>query len=99
MTKWVDQKTIEMRIIACNAWQDVLDELEKPNSHFTPRHATTILKGIANKYCEIEKEAFVTVGDLQLPRISSEEIIEVACQEAAETIRRKASKTPLQTAP
>ena len=50
MTKWVDQKSVEMRIIACDAWQDVLDELEKPHGQFRPRHATTILKGIAEEY-------------------------------------------------
>ena len=89
MTKWVDQKSIEMRIIACDAWQDVLDELEKPNSQFTPRHATFILKGIANKYCELEEKASVTIENMPLLGISSEEIVEVACREAVETIRQE----------
>lgn len=91
MTKWVDQKSIEMRIIACDAWQEVLDELEKPNGQFTPRHATSILKGIANKYNELEKEASATARELKLIVKSSEEIFKVACQEAIETIKRKAA--------
>ena len=90
MTKWVDQKSIEMRIITCDAWQDVLDELEKPNSQFSPRHATFILKGIANKYYEIEQKTTVTVGNLPLLGSSREEIVEVACREALETIRQEA---------
>lgn len=44
MTKWVDQKNVEMRIIACDAWQDVLDELVKPDGQFSPRYASAILK-------------------------------------------------------
>lgn len=91
MTNWVDQKSIEMRIIACDAWQEVLDELEKPNGQFTPRHATSILKGIANKYNELEKEASATARELKLIVKSSEEIFKVACQEAIETIKRKAA--------
>ena len=30
MTKWVDQKRVEMSIITSAGWQEVLDELEKP---------------------------------------------------------------------
>ena len=90
MTKWVDQKSIEMSITTCDAWQEVLDELEKPNSQLTPRHATFILKGIANKYYETAQKASVTVGNMPLLGSSSEEIVEVACREAVETIRQEA---------
>ena len=50
MTKWVDQKSVEMRIIVSDVWQEILDELEKPDGQYTPRHATSILKGIAKEY-------------------------------------------------
>ena len=88
MTKWVDQKSVEMRIIACDAWQDVLDELEKPNTQFTPRQATSILKGIAEEYSRIELEASALLGDRSSLSSASEAIIEIVCQEAIETIKR-----------
>lgn len=79
-----------MRIITCAAWQDVLDELEKPNRHYTVRHATTVLKDIAQEYVRIENEAAALVGNSSFLSSAREDIIKVACLEAVETIRQKA---------
>ena len=88
MTKWVDQKSVEMRIIACDAWQKVLDELERPNGQYTPRHATSILKGIAKEYSRKEIEASAILGDGPSPGTANDEIMAIVCQEAIETIKR-----------
>jgi hypothetical protein len=88
MTKWVDQKRVEMYIIASDAWQEVLDELEKPDNRYTPRHASTFLKQIAEEYSRIEQEATTLVGEGALLSSLSEEMIEIVCQEAVETIKR-----------
>ncbi|MGI9535565.1 MAG: hypothetical protein ACR2PB_00740 [Desulfocapsaceae bacterium] len=87
MTKWVDQKSVEMRIIDCDAWQDVLDELEKPNGPFTPRHATSILKGIAEEYNRIEMESSALLGEGSSPSSASDAVMEIVCQEAIETMK------------
>lgn len=63
MTKWVDQKSVEMRIIVSDVWQEILDELEKPDGQYTPRHATSILKGIAKEYSRKEMEVSAISGD------------------------------------
>jgi hypothetical protein len=88
MTKWVDQKRVEMHIIGSDAWQEVLDELEKPDNRYTPRHASTFLKQIAVEYSRIEQEATSLVGEGSFLSSLSEEMIEIACQEAVETIKR-----------
>ena len=90
MTKWVDQKRVEMRIITCAAWQNVLDELEKPNRHFSPRHASTVLKDIAMECRRIEDEAASLVGETSGLITAQEDIIASACQTALETIKQKA---------
>ena len=85
------QKSVEMRIITSTAWQDVLDELEKPNLHYTPRHATTVLKEIAREYSRIERETTNFVGAGEFLGSLTEEIISIACEGAVETIRQKAA--------
>ena len=90
MTNWVDQKRVEMRIITCAAWQSVLDELEKPNYHYSPRHASTILKEIAMECRRIEDGAFSLAGEDSPVDTAPEDIIEIACQTAVETIKQKA---------
>ena len=89
MTKWVDQKRVEMHIITSAAWQEVLDELEKPDNRYTPRHASTFLKEIALEYSRIEKETTTFVGEGSILSSLSEEMIMIACQEAVETIKQK----------
>ena len=91
MTKWVDQKRVEMHIITSTAWQQVLDELEKPDNRYTPRHASTFLKDIALEYSRIQQEAAILVGEGSFLSSSTEEMIEIACQEAVETIKQKAA--------
>lgn len=88
MTKWVDQKSVEMRIIASDVWQEILDELEKPNGQYTPRHATSILKGIVKEYSRKEMEVSAIPGDGPPPSSASDEIMAIVCQEAIETIKR-----------
>ncbi len=88
MTKWVDQKSVEMRIIASDVWQEILDELEKPNGQYTPRQATSILKGIAKEYSRKEMEVSAIPGDGLPPSSASDEIMAIVCQEAIETIKR-----------
>ena len=89
MTKWVDQKNVEMRIITCDAWQNVLDELEKPNCQFTPRHASSILKDIAREFSRIEMEATTFLGGASSLSSASDAIMEIVCLEAIETMRQK----------
>lgn len=91
MTKWVDQKHVEMHIITSAAWQHVLDELEKPENCYTPRHASTFLKEIALEYSRIQKAASSLIGEGSFLSTSTEEIIEIACQEAVKTIKQKAA--------
>lgn len=91
MTKWIDQKNVETHIICCGAWQGVLDELEKPDTGFTPRDATSILKGIANEYMRIQQEAAAVAGQSSQLPVSSSQIIIVACEDAVEAIRRTAA--------
>ena len=91
MTKWVDQKRAEMYIITSAAWQEVLDELEKPDNHYTPRHASTFLKDIALEYTRIQQEATTLMGEGSLLGSLSEEMIEIACQDAVETIKQQAA--------
>ena len=88
MTKWVDQKSVEMRIIASDVWQQILDELEKPNGQYTVRQATSILKGIAKEYSRKEMELSAIPGDGSPPGSASDEIMAIVCQEAIETIKR-----------
>ncbi|MEJ2057763.1 MAG: hypothetical protein P8X39_07990 [Desulfofustis sp.] len=90
MTSWLDQKHIERRIIGCSSWQKVLDELEKPNGQFTPRHASSILKEITNEYVRIQQEFPRCVHPSLEHGISDEQLIAVACRDAVETIRQKA---------
>ena len=91
MTKWVDQKRVEMHIITSAAWQEVLDELEKPGNRYTPRHASTFLKDIALEYSRIEKEAATFVGEGAFPSSLNEEMIEIACQGVVATIKQKSA--------
>ena len=79
-----------MRIITCAAWQSVLDELEKPNYHYSPRHASTVLKEIAMECRRIEDDAFSLEANGSFADKAPEDIIEIACQTAVETIKRKA---------
>ena len=88
MTKWVDQKSVEMRIIASDVWQQILDELEKPNGQYTVRQATSILKGIAKEYSRKEMELSAIPGDGPPPGSAIDEIMAIVCQEAIETIKR-----------
>ncbi len=88
MTKWVDQKSVEMRIIASDVWQQILDELEKPNGQYTVRQATSILKGIAKEYSRKEMEVMAIPGNGPPPSSASDEIMAIVCQEAIETIKR-----------
>lgn len=89
MTKWIDQKNVETHIICCGAWQSVLDELEKPDTRFTPRDATSILKGIAKEYMRIQQEAAAGAGTFSQPPFSSSQVIDIACEDAVEAIRRR----------
>lgn len=91
MTKWVDQKRMEMHIITSAAWQEVLDELENPDNYYMPRHASTFLKDIALEYSRIQQEATTLVGEGSILSSLTEEMIEIACQDAVETIKRKAA--------
>jgi len=87
MTRWLDQKHIERRIIGCSSWQAVLDELERPNEQFTPRHASTILRRIADEYMRIQKEAAPFVNPSIVDGFTDEQVIIVACEEAVDSIR------------
>ena len=91
MTKWVDQKRVEMRIITCAAWQSVLDELEKPNHRYSPRHASTVLKDIAMECRRIEDEAAGLAGKGSVPGAGQDDIIAIACQTALESIKQEAA--------
>lgn len=91
MTKWVDQKHAEMHIITSAAWQQVLDELEKPENPYTPRHASTFLKEIAHEYSRIQQDAATLVGEGSFLSSSTEDMIEIACQEVVEAIKHKAA--------
>ena len=91
MTKWVDQKRVEMNIITSAAWQEVLDELENPDNYYTPRYASTFLKDIALEYSRIQRETTALVGKGSILSSLNEEMIEIACQDAVETIKRKAA--------
>ena len=88
MTKWVDQKSVEMRIIVSDVWQEILDELERPDGQYTPRHATSILKGIAKEYSRKEMEVSAIPGDGPPPSSASDEFMPIVCQEVIETIKR-----------
>ncbi len=90
MTSWLDQKRIERRIIGCSSWQKVLDELEKPNGQFTPRHASSILKKITNEYVRIQQESPRCLKAAPERGFFDEQLIAVACRDAVETIRQKA---------
>ena len=79
MTKWVDQKSVEMRIIASDVWQEILDELEKLNGQYTPRHATSILKGIAKEYSRKEMEVSYISWDGLPPSSANDEIMAIVC--------------------
>ena len=90
MTKWMDQKRVEMHIITSAAWQQVLDELEKPENRYTARHASTFLKEIALETSRIQKEAAALIGEDSFLGLSPDEMIEIACQGAVQAIQQRA---------
>lgn len=91
MCSWVQQKNDEMSIVACNGWQDVLDELEKPSSRYTVRQATSILKALAQKYHKRVKENTELAGSKVVPLAVREEICETLCRGAVKEIKCKAA--------
>lgn len=91
MCSWVQQKNDEMSIVASVGWQDVLDELEKPNRQYTVRQASSILKTLARKYHKQVRETAASKGDNGVPIELREKICETLCQGAVEEIKRKAA--------
>jgi hypothetical protein len=90
MTKWADQKRVEMHIIASAAWQQVLDELENPEIRHTPLHASTFLKEIALAYSRIHQEAAIPISESSFLDSPTEEMIGFACQETVAIIQQNA---------